>query len=305
MRFLYILIFSFLLMPFSGITQIYEPVDWSFSKQQISENTYELTFIAEIEPGWALYSKDIYNGGVDCDIEICPIPVSFEFNKDNKLESYFDLIGDVDELDENKQVSQDPIFLMEVTKFTKRATFKQIIKLDKDNTNVRGFLTFMVCDDTKCLPPTDVDFIFEFGEPNKKDVKTENLDTPNSNETNLALYGFLPEEIKDQSSDCNAENNTVIENEDKSLLSIFLLGIIGGFLALLTPCVFPMIPLTVSFFTKKNENEKGVFNALMYGFFIFLVYVVLSVPFHLLDSVNPDILNDISTNIYLNILFFV
>ena len=305
MRFLYTLIFSFLLMPFSGITQIYEPVDWSFSKQQISENTYELTFIADIEPGWALYSKDIYNGGVDCDIEICPIPVSFEFNKDNKLESYFDLIGDVVELDENKQVSQDPIFLMEVTKFTKRATFKQIIELDNDNANVRGFLTFMVCDDTKCLPPTDVDFIFEFGEPKEQDAKIENLDTPNSNETNLALYGFLPEEIKDQSSDCNAENNTVIENEDKSLLSIFLLGIIGGFLALLTPCVFPMIPLTVSFFTKKNENEKGVFNALMYGFFIFLVYVVLSVPFHLLDSVNPDILNDISTNIYLNILFFL
>ena len=83
------------------------------------------------------------------------------------------------------------------------------------------------------------------------------------------------------------------------------MGIIGGFLALLTPCVFPMIPLTVSFFTKKNENEKGVFNALMYGFFIFLVYIILSVPFHLLDSVNPDILNDISTNIYLNILFFL
>ena len=98
MRFLYILIFSFLLMPFSGITQIYEPVDWSFSKQQISENTYELTFIAEIEPGWAIYSKDIYNGGVDCDIEICPIPVSFEFNKENELERYFDLIGDVVEL---------------------------------------------------------------------------------------------------------------------------------------------------------------------------------------------------------------
>ena len=252
-------------MPIFGVGQIYDPVDWSFSKQQISENTYELTFIADIEPGWAIYSNDIYNNGIDCEVEICPIPVSFEFNKNNKADRYFSLVGNIVELNENKQVSQDPIFLMEVTKFTKRATFKQIIELDTKNVDVGGYLTFMVCDDTKCLPPTDVDFVFEFGEPKKQDAKIENLDSQNSNETNLALYGFLPEEIIDQSSDCNAENDTVIENEDKSLLSIFLLGIIGGFLALLTPCVFPMIPLTVSFFTKKNENEKGVFNALMYG----------------------------------------
>ena len=305
MKLFYSILFSILFFPFVGNGQIYDPVDWSFSKQQISENSYELTFIADIEPGWALYSNDIYNNGVDCEVEICPIPVSFEFYENNEAERYFNLVGDIFEVDENKQVSQDPIFLMEVTKFTKRATFKQIIVLNANNVDVSGYLTFMVCDDTKCLPPTDVDFVFEFGEQKKQETKIENLDATNSNETNLALYSFLPEEIKDQSSECNAEKDTVIEDEEKSLLSIFLLGIIGGFLALLTPCVFPMIPLTVSFFTKKNENEKGVYNALMYGFFIFLVYLVLSVPFHLLDSINPDILNDISTNIYLNILFFL
>ena len=305
MRLYYSLILSFLLIPIFGVGQIYDPVDWSFSNQQISENTYELTFIADIEPGWALYSNDIYNNGIDCEIEICPIPVSFEFNNEKDSEGYYNLIGGVVEIDENKLVSQDPIFLMEVTKFTKRATFKQIIESDANNFNVTGYLTFMACDDTKCLPPTDIDFVFEFGESKEQDAKIENLDITNSIETNLALYGFQPEEIKNQSSDCNSQNDTVIEDEDKSLLSIFLLGIIGGFLALLTPCVFPMIPLTVSFFTKKNEDEKGVFNALMYGFFIFLVYIILSIPFHLLDSVNPDILNDISTNIYLNILFFL
>jgi len=305
MRLYYSLILSFLLIPIFGVGQIYDPVDWSFSKQQISENTYELTFIADIEPGWALYSNDIYNNGIDCEIEICPIPVSFEFNNEKDSEGYYNLIGGVVEIDENKLVSQDPIFLMEVTKFTKRATFKQIIESDANNFNFTGYLTFMACDDTKCLPPTDIDFVFEFGESKEQDAKIENLDITNSIETNLALYGFQPEEIKNQSSDCISQNDTVIEDEDKSLLSIFLLGIIGGFLALLTPCVFPMIPLTVSFFTKKNEDEKGVFNALMYGFFIFLVYIILSIPFHLLDSVNPDILNDISTNIYLNILFFL
>ena len=97
----------------------------------------------------------------------------------------------------------------------------------------------------------------------------------------------------------------VIKDKDRSIAYIFLIGLVGGFLALLTPCVFPMIPLTVSFFTKQNKNDNGVFNAVLYGLFIFLVYLALSVPFHLLDNVNPDILNDISTNISLNIFFFL
>jgi len=304
MRFLYAIIFTFLFLPFSGISQIYDPVDWNFSKQKISDNTYELIFTADIDSGWAIYSNDIYDNGVDCDVEICPIPVSFEFNKNNEQERYFRLMGDIVEVDENKKTSQDPIFLMEVTKFTDRATFKQIIEIDTNDIDVTGYLTFMVCDDTKCLPPTDVEFVFSFGQSNKKDSENKMTDVQNFTQTNLSLYGLLPEQIIDQNSDCNNENDTVIQNEDKSLISIFLLGLIGGFLALLTPCVFPMIPLTVSFFTKKNENSKGIFNALLYGFFIFLVYLVLSIPFHLLDSINPDILNDISTNVYLNVLFF-
>ena len=304
MRIIYSFVLAIFLTPIFGVSQIYDPVDWSFSKQKISENTYELTFVADIEQGWAIYSNDIYNNDIDCDVEICPLPVSFEFDKDNDLESYY-LIGGIKEVDENKSVSQDPIFLMEVTKFTKKATFNQVIELKAENVNVSGYLTFMVCDDTKCLPPTDVEFEFNFGEPTKNNSENNEVNIQNVEELNLDLYGFLPEQIKEQSSECDTENKTVIENKDNSLLSIFLLGILGGFLALLTPCVFPMIPLTVSFFTKKNENDNGISNAILYGFFIFLVYIILSIPFHLLDSVNPDILNDISTNIYLNVLFFL
>ena len=304
MRIIYSFVLALFLTPIFGVSQIYDPVDWSFSKQKISENTYELTFVADIEQGWAIYSNDIYNNDIDCDVEICPLPVSFEFDKDNDLESYY-LIGGIKEVDENKSVSQDPIFLMEVTKFTKKATFNQVIELKAENVNVTGYLTFMVCDDTKCLPPTDVEFEFNFGEPTKNNSENNEVNIQNVEELNLDLYGFLPEQIKEQSSECDTENKTVIENKDNSLLSIFLLGILGGFLALLTPCVFPMIPLTVSFFTKKNDNDNGISNAILYGFFIFLVYIILSIPFHLLDSVNPDILNDISTNIYLNVLFFL
>jgi cytochrome c biogenesis protein CcdA/thioredoxin-related protein len=91
----------------------------------------------------------------------------------------------------------------------------------------------------------------------------------------------------------------------KGLLSIFLLGLLGGFIALLTPCVFPLIPLTVSFFTKSGTQGGGKGHAFMYGFFIFLIYVLLSLPFHLLDHTDPEILNNISTNVWLNLLFFV
>ena len=263
MRIIYSFVLALFLTPIFGVSQIYDPVDWSFSKQKISENTYELTFVADIEEGWAIYSNDIYNNDIDCDVEICPLPVSFEFTKDNDLESYY-LIGDIKEVDENKSISQDPIFLMEVTKFTKKASFKQVIELKAENINVSGYLTFMVCDDTKCLPPTDVEFEFNIGEPTKNNSENNEVNIQNVEESNLSLYGFLPEQIKKQSSECDTENETVIENKDNSLLSIFLLGILGGFLALLTPCVFPMIPLTVSFFTKKNDNDNGISNAILY-----------------------------------------
>src|SRR5690606_7584708 len=100
-------------------------------------------------------------------------------------------------------------------------------------------------------------------------------------------------------SDCGDEGSG-----GKSLAGIFILGVLGGFIALLTPCVFPLIPLTVSFFTKQDK-KKGVFNAVVYGFFIFLIYVLLSIPFHLIGNVSPEVLNNISTNVWLNILFFL
>ncbi|MBC7866133.1 MAG: hypothetical protein H7X88_01250, partial [Gloeobacteraceae cyanobacterium ES-bin-316] len=96
------------------------------------------------------------------------------------------------------------------------------------------------------------------------------------------------------------------DTKSKGLLTLFALGFLGGLVALLTPCVFPMIPLTVSFFTKKATSRKaGISNAFLYGFFIFFIYVLLSLPFHFLDSLNPEILNNISTNVYLNVFFFV
>ncbi|MEO5564826.1 MAG: thioredoxin family protein [Chitinophagaceae bacterium] len=93
--------------------------------------------------------------------------------------------------------------------------------------------------------------------------------------------------------------------KNKSIISIFLLGLAGGLIALLTPCVFPMIPVTVTFFTKKSQDKKkGIFNGVLYGLFIFLIYVLITVPFHIASNTSPEIFNNISTNVWLNLLFF-
>src|SRR6185436_8205955 len=92
--------------------------------------------------------------------------------------------------------------------------------------------------------------------------------------------------------------------KNKSILSIFLLGLLGGLIALLTPCVFPMIPVTVTFFTKKSQDrKKGIVNAVLYGLFIFLIYILITIPFHV-AAIKPEIFNNISTNVWLNLVFF-
>ncbi|MBI3883338.1 MAG: cytochrome C biogenesis protein, partial [Sphingobacteriales bacterium] len=101
---------------------------------------------------------------------------------------------------------------------------------------------------------------------------------------------------------CGIEKNAA---KQTGPVTIFFLGFLGGLLALFTPCVFPMIPLTVSFFTKKTDKSKGIRNAILYGLFIFLIYIGLSIPFHIIGNVNKEIYNNISTNIYLNLTFFI
>ena len=113
-------------------------------------------------------------------------------------------------------------------------------------------------------------------------------------------------DLKNPVNACGGTGISAEESDSGGLLTIFLLGFLGGLVALITPCVFPMIPLTVSFFTKKAITKKqGIFNATLYGFFIFLIYVLLSVPFYFLDSASPEILNSVSTNPWLNVIFFI
>lgn len=281
------LILLFALIAFTvGNSQILEPVKWKTSIEKFSDTEYNLVSKATIESGWHLYSQNVPADG--------PIPTTFTFDDANGA---FKFIGNTGEL-EGKTVD-DPVFQMRIKFFEKSAIFVQRVQLLGDVTSVKGTVEFMVCDDTRCLPPTEVDLVFNITGNNKaentKVIDEQSIDNESVNEM---LYGMAPKDITLLSGKIK---------EKKSLWTIFGLGFLGGLLALITPCVFPMIPLTVSFFTKKGNQTKssGIGKALLYGFFILLVYLILSIPFHLLDSVNPDILNEISTNVWLNVIFFI
>ena len=277
-----------------GFSQILEPVKWQTSVNKISDTELELISTAKIEPGWHLYSQNVPDGG--------PIPTTFTYQNPEKA---FNLVGTTTE-DEGHTVN-DPVFQMKIKYFEEIAVFKQTIKLNGDPGAVKGQVEFMVCDDSRCLPPTVIDLFFAI-KPREANLNNENepMATGNNDVVNEQLYGLNPEELSALPNSCDSVQMSPTD-ANTSLWRIFGLGFLGGLLALLTPCVFPMIPLTVSFFTKKGDKSKGsgTSKALLYGFFIFAVYILLSVPFHVLDSVNPDILNEISTNIWLNIIFFV
>ncbi|PLX10337.1 MAG: thiol:disulfide interchange protein, partial [Marinilabiliales bacterium] len=136
---------------FSGINaQIFEPVKWDFSKEKISDDEYELIFTATIDHKWHLYSQDI---------PMSPPATTFKFNESDDYE----LLGKVSE--ESPVIEEyDPNFEMELKYFANEAIFKQKVKILGSNAKITGSLEFMCCDDTRCLPPTDVDFSFEFGD---------------------------------------------------------------------------------------------------------------------------------------------
>jgi thiol:disulfide interchange protein DsbD len=286
-----------------GESQILEPVKWHMSTNKLNDSEYEIVFNAKMDNKWGIYSRFVEEGG--------PLPTLFIFDESNDYE----LVGEVVEGDLNKVTKHDPVFDMTVTKFYNEAVFTQKIKVKSDNFDVKGNFEYMTCDDKQCIFLPDNPFEFNYTKENGLVVAGANNSTVvnvDNASINAALYGMSPEELTKSTLKCENEVSSLaadVKESGKSLWSIFGLGFLGGLLALLTPCVFPMIPLTVSFFTKKSDDgsnsSKGISKALLYGFFILAVYLILSVPFHLLDSVNPDILNEISTNVWLNVIFFI
>lgn len=288
----------------NAFAQILKPVKWSFSVNRMNDCEAELIFKAKIDKGFHVYSQFL-------DKEDGPVATTFNIDKSND----FALDGKVTE---GKPIEEyDPNFEMKLKFFANEATFKQKIKITNLKAfSIKGYLNFMVCDDSKCLPPEDIDFEFKINAaPGKpcSDAKEKKAEKPGVDtaaivappvDSSKADTSAKSEIISNNNTQDIVKASTEEKQENKGAWAIFVAGFLGGLLALLTPCVFPMIPLTVSFFTKSSGNrKKGLMNALIYGLSIILIYVTLGMIITL--SLGPDALNAMASNAIVNLAFFV
>jgi len=278
--------------PASGDQGILDPVSWGMRSVKTGENTFDLFFDAAIEDGWYIYSQELEEGG--------PEPTTFEFTENKNV--VFLAEKPVEKSDaKNVKEGFDKLFEMQIKKFAKATEYKMPIKVNGSNEKLSGYLLFMTCNDEMCLPTEEIEFEFDLSKEETIDlgfIPAGDLPADVSG----SKYKIESVDVDNPINDCGTEE----EKQGKGIWGIFILGFLGGLVALLTPCVFPMIPLTVSYFTKgSGDRKKGIFNAILYGLFIFFIYLVFSIPFHIFDSIAPDIFNQISTNVYLNIAFFV
>ena len=311
----FILVFTFLVSALSA--QIKDPVKFKYSVNPAGENLYEAVLTATMENGWHIYSKDLP--------EDSGIPTEMKLTGENIVP-----VGGVVEVGK-KHDEFSEAFGAQIVYYSNSAQFKQKFKL-KDPTkpgNAIAEITYQTCDDRVCLAPNTLEFeqkvvagITEAATDNLQKSAEKKADSTNVTTAlpvqdsvkteNAAIAGTTtldPKNLKISSLDFEnplTDCGTAQEKHSENYWTYLLLGFIGGMIALLTPCVFPMIPLTVSFFTKGNKNKaKGKRDAFIYGFFILLIFVLLSVPFHLIDGIAGNIFNQISTSVWLNIVFFV
>lgn len=313
--------------------QIEKPVTWSFSKKKISDTEVDLMFKADIQDGWYTYSQYIVG---DYDI----VKTIFNYDKG----THFSLIGKSKEISKHRKEGPEPLFEnMHMIKFSKEVTFVQRIKITDPTKPIKGYLEFMTCNNEKCLPTAEVDFMFDLSKDGKKEsvdpvavLPTDNkslfettkqktttsienkvdslvtqvpsvADTaqsavvagtdPNSPDPVLA-YKFDQTLAK---SNCNS---TTSEEAPASLWLLFVLGFIGGLIAFITPCILPMVPLTVSYFIKSSTTKaKGISNAVQYALSIIIIYTGVGL---LLTAIfGADALNVLSTNAVFNVVLFI
>jgi thiol:disulfide interchange protein DsbD len=271
-----------------GHAQVYNPVKWTTSVEKLSESEYALVSKATIETGWHLYSQNVPEDG--------PIPTAFTYDDS---EGGFKILGNTSE--EKGKTVDDPVFGMKIKYFEKSATFKQKVEVKENTSTIKAFVEFMVCDDARCLPPTEVELVFNIPKTEKTTLNNgeslQNSGSPNT-EKNVG---------NEASSGSKAENlggSSTSKNTKKGLWTIFFIAFLSGFAALLTPCVFPMIPMTVSFFTKQSKTKAlGIRNAIIYGLSIIVIYVLLGTA--VTGVFGADALNALATNVWFNIIFFL
>ena len=302
--------------PIKANNGLLEPVTWAINVKKVDAD-YVVVYTANIEKGWTIYSQHTSDEG--------PVPTSFTFDESNT----YTLDGAAQEEGKKKE-GYDKLFDTNVIKFVKGpVTFTQKVKASDASSPITGYLTFMTCDDSRCLPPTDVDYVIF---PNKLSglvgdkastliatmteatagtSTTGTTTTSGTNRGNTFLGMNLDGNVIDQIrpviretfvtpvGECGEENTA-----SSSLLWTFIFGFLGGLVALLTPCVFPMIPLTVSYFTKgSTDKASGIKNGLIYGASIIVIY--LAIGLIITGVFGPTALNELSTNWIANVIFFI
>ena len=315
---------SFLLLSFVGYAlqaQIKDPVKFKTELNTLSDTEAEIVFTATIDNGWHVYSTELGDGG----------PISATFNVDKK--SGLELAGKLKPV--GKEVATfDKLFEMKVRYFENTAKFIQKVKLTGGAYEIEGYLEYGACDDESCLPPTEVPFKFsgvakagnaaaaKTEQPEKKEPekKEEPAPAPAEVKDSAAMMELVPATPVDAATDIQPAVASgelwkpVISDlqalgeehgqEDMSWIYIFITGFLGGLLALFTPCVWPIIPMTVSFFLKRSKDKKkGIRDAWTYGASIVVIYVALGLAITLIFGASA--LNALSTNAVFNILFFL
>lgn len=299
-------LFSVLLLLLAVMTQaqIQEPVKFKTELKNVSADEVEIVFSATIDNGWHVYSTELGDGG----------PISATFNTE-KL-SGASLVGKLKPV--GKEVSAyDQMFEMKVRYFEHTAQFVQKLKLTGGNYQIEGFLEYGACNDENCLPPTQVPFNFSGKAAGKASV-AEKTDTAATEQAQVT-EGLVTEEAvpvdpvekvtegtvdlwKPVIDELKAMGETSSAQEDMSWVYIFITGFVGGLLALFTPCVWPIIPMTVSFFLKRSKDKKkGIRDAWTYGASIVVIYVALGLIITGIFGANA--LNALSTNAIFNIFF--
>ncbi len=270
-----ILLFLLITLPLSA--QILEPVKWDITEQKVDESTLELHFKATIEEGWHLYSNELPDGG--------PLATEVTYTTLEGVEPSGELISDKKSVEEYVE-----LFSMVLNFFEKEVTFVQRLKILSPDYKIEGAIRYMGCNNLTCLTPTTEEFNFT-------SLQGEVVESVSSPVSVTSSFSWTP--VVDELREMESE-----EQKDRSLLYIFIAGFIGGLLALLTPCVWPMIPMTVSFFLKHSGNrKKAIKRAVMYGFAIVIIYLMLGL---LITTIfGASALNDLSTNAWFNIFFFL
>ena len=277
-----------LIFGFFGNAQIINPVQWKTKVVQKSATEFELVMDATIENEWHMYSQFTPENG--------PLPTVFDY-KNSK--GNFDLVGKTKE-SPYKKVYND-IFEVDEYYFAKTAQFKQVIKVTNPKLKeVKVYVEYQVCKE-QCIQQ-DAAFTFKLPEIKVEEVISTNVVSNDTTAVSADTTSITTTDSEKATKEIVPTSTP--KEEEKSLWGIFILAFLGGFAALLTPCVFPMIPMTVSFFTKQSKTKAaGIRNAFIYGISIIVIYVGLGMIITALFGI--DSLNALSTNVWFNLIFFV